>query len=374
MTPGPGHFPPVKSDFATEHVFEIQIISQFFAFVNPNKKAQAALLDKAYVQSSKGIVGYANGPPNAPRFSSAELVATALPRDQEFVYLQKEINNMKMVYFSMGKPAELQAKFKVNVQPSNYASMPATIREILTKMTMTALLINYLNDSTVQQIYITVSSRVREALKNFDIAGNGAYKNSVGVLNLPTAWTLWHHAFIELIEKTMRDCVKNGLAALESIEKQILALAPRTDRAKALDAEKTRLALAALITDAIAAMKKNLSEKGLGTISLQALTAEPAATMDMSKITGDNLKFGNRNGPKAPPPVGPNRPGDELHRGASVEPQVDEDEEMREEPEHSNAIDYSPEELKGRAPKAVKGGKVPTPKTNPRAGKPYARS
>ena len=373
MTPGPGHFPLVKSKFATEHVFEIQMISQFFAFVNPAKKAQTALLDKVYVQSSRGIVGYANGQPNAPRLSFAELLATALPRDQEFVYLQSEINTMKMVYFSMGKPAELQAKYKVNVQPSSYASMPETIREILTKMTMTALLVNYMNDSTVQKIYMTVCSRVREALRNFDNAGNGAYRNSVGILNLPTAWTLWHHAFIELVEKNMRECINNGLATLESIHKQIVALAPRTDRAKALDAEKARLALAALIADAIAAMKSVISEKGLDKISLQALTAEPTATMDKSKITGNNYALGNRNGPKAPPPVGANRPGDELHRGASVEPQVDEDEEMREEPEHSNAINYSPEELKGKAPKAVKGGKVSTAKTNPRVGKPYTR-
>ena len=363
VTPGPGHFPLVKSNFATEHVLEIQMVSQFFAFVNPTQKAQTALLDKAYVQSSKGIVGYAYGPRGAPRLSPAEFLAAALPRGEEFVYLQSEVNTMKMVYFSMGKPAELQTKFKVTVTPSKYAETTKIVQDILTKMTMTALLASYMNDATVSKIYVDVRSRIREVLKDLDDAGDQTYRTVVGVLNLPTAWTLWHHAFIELIEKNMQECINNGFATLESIHKQILALAPGTARAQTLNAEKTRLSLATLVAGAIAAMNNVKSEKGLDRISLQALTVELPATMDMSQITGDNLASGNRSGPRAPPPLGPNKPGDTELGDLSTRAQVDGDEEAREDPEHSNAIDYLPAELKGRAPKAAAA------KSNPRGGK-----
>lgn len=373
VTPGPGHFPVVKGNFATEHVLEIQMVSQFFAFVNPTKKAQTALMNKAYVQSSNGIVGYAHGPRTASRLSPAEFLAAALPRDNEFVYLQSEVNTMKMVYFSMGKPAELQTKYKVTVTPSNYAATTKIVQEILTKMTLTALLANYMNDATVQKIYTDVRSRIGEVLKEFVNAGDQTYRTAVGVLNLPTAWTLWHHAFIELVEKNMQECINNGFATLNNIHTQILALKPSTERAKALPAEKARQALATLVGDAIAAMNNAKSEKGLDSISLQALTAELTATMDMSKITGDNFALGNRNGPKAPRSVGPIRPGDTEHRGASVEAQIDEDEGPREEPEHSNAVDYSLEQLKGKAQKAVSGGKVPIAKTSPWVGKPYTK-
>ena len=335
--------PPSKeaeAAFATEHVFEIQIISQFFTFLKVPKATQEELLTKVGTNKRSPI----------------ESLAAALPADKEFVYLQSDINGIKMVFFKMGRPTILKKK---TATVKSLADAQTNAQEIFRKVTLTALLAAYMNQPPIFRLYNAVRGRIEAGLKAIADSPIATYASTIHPLGLPAAFQKWHQSFIELVELNMQESIDNGLSILKSILSQLQTsktLGPST-------------ALQTALQTSIKDFEGALQEKGLNKILLRGLMTklgEAPGDVDLSKLTlapGNEAKapwgMENANGASAKG----------YDRGASVEPQFGDSDEEQEDPEDSTAPGASRDALKGNNPKATKstpGGKQVAAKTNVR--------
>ena len=336
-----------EREFATEHVFEIQIIAQFFDSLKLSKVIKAELMKK---------VGSNNRSP-------IDNLAAALPSDREFIYLQASINGMKMVFFKMGRPTILSKK---TITVKSIADAQFQAKEVLRKVTLIALLCSYMNSPPIIRLYNAVRGRIEAGLETLANSPIASYATTIKPLNLPAAFKEWHQCYIELLEQNMQDSIANGLAILKSILAQL-------QQNKYPDPKNLHTALQTSIEDFTTAMQ----EKGLKTILLRGLMTklgEAPGNVDKSKLA---IKPGND---KKAPYIGtpPESPSQGDVRGGSVEPSFGDADSDREEPEYSTVPGADSGALKGKKPLpqalptrpakgTIDGGKKPTPKTDARA-------
>ena len=212
-------FTYAKPVFATEHIFEIQILAQFIMKVaaGPQAKAiQKLLTDPAFIYTAQGLVPYTSRPGlKAEKLSPLSILASALPaKDDEFIYLQEELNGIKATYFG-GKTPEVLQNRRTDISKMSDASIVTRLEEVLSAIALTALLAQYMNTPNVSRVYLAVRGRIGKVLT--DLAAEPQIKR----LNLATEWTKWHNEFITTVESNMQKSVNVGIAIVESIIRQV---------------------------------------------------------------------------------------------------------------------------------------------------------
>jgi hypothetical protein len=230
--------PPKDISYATEHVYELQQITDFFENSEHFSKDTLSQTDfQSFMVPDKLLSP--TEPPDPPHYQERlkdhlgewmakgpkapiELLSSCLPhKKEEFVFLESKLNGIKGVYF--GRKSKDMKTFKFKSLPSSkHDSFQKMFIENLDSAVCTlslvakiALVGEYLNMNEIVGIYRLVSCRIRDMLYQIGKAFFKSTESEHPHLKGTAAWERdydhWEGCYLRIVQENMRADVKLGL-------------------------------------------------------------------------------------------------------------------------------------------------------------------